>query len=235
MSSAAVHMIEDDPDIGNTIADLLKLRGYAVQTHKSAAEFVIQQLPPGPACLILDLKMPEIGRLDLQGVLAMGNGHLPIVFVSGQDVVNSVRANKVNFLTKRVREKELFAAVEAALERSVAARSEFEALKRDREAFAKLTPRERQVCLLIARGLLNKQVGFELGTTEKTVKVQRARVLKKFGAYSLADVVRSVERLRAAGVIPYTDSTDPAIYSQDPVLAFHSVENATKYQPRNAA
>lgn len=235
MISAAVHMIEDDPGIGNTIAHLLRLRGYAVQTHRSASEFVVQQLPPGPACLILDLKMPEIGRLDLQGVLATGNGHLPIVFVSGQDVVDSVRAKKMNFLSKRVQEKELFAAVDAALARSVAARSEFEALTRDREAFTKLTRRERQVCLLIARGLLNKQVGFELGTTEKTVKVQRARVLKKFGARSLADVVRSVERLRAAGVIPYTDSIDPVVCPGEVSSGLHSLEHDTKYQPRNAA
>jgi FixJ family two-component response regulator len=114
-----------------------------------------------------------------------------------------MKGGAVDFLTKPFAYGQLLAAVQAALARSRSSIAEHEALEKDREAFEKLTPRERQVCIRIAQGLLNKQVGFELGTKEKTIKVQRARVIEKLGANSLADVVRLVERLRSAGMLPH--------------------------------
>jgi FixJ family two-component response regulator len=201
----AVLVIDDDPRMRRAVSRLLGSYGYIAKVFASAKEFLAQDLPSGPACLILDLKMPEINGLDVQQVLAQGDNNLPIIFVSGQaDVISSVRAMKagaIDFLTKPFDEKDLISAVRLALDRSQKTREERVALKRDQEAFEKLTPRERDVCVRIARGLLNKQVGYELGTTEKTVKAQRARVMQKLGAESLADVVRLVERLRTAGDI----------------------------------
>jgi len=156
--------------------------------------------------LILDLKVPGMNGLQLQQILAVRGQDIPIIFVSGKgDIETSVRAMKagaVDFLTKPFAHGQLLGAVQVALARSRTSIAERDALKKDREAFEKLTPRERQVCIRIAQGLLNKQVGFELGTTEKTVKVQRAHVIEKLGAKSLADVVRLVERLRVAGMLP---------------------------------
>ena len=206
MTSPVVHVVDDDARILRAITRFLRSYDFRVRTYSSAAEFLRQQIPPGPACLVLDLKMPGINGLQLQQVLARRGLDIPIVFVSGKaDIETSVRAMKggaVDFLTKPFAYGQLLAAVQVALARSRTSISEHDALNRDREAFEKLTPRERQVCIRIAQGLLNKQVGFELGTTEKTIKVQRAHVIEKLGANSLADVVRLVERLRTAGMLP---------------------------------
>ena len=206
----AVFFIDDDPSLRRALVRLLKVRGYEANAYASAAEFLQEKLPDGPACLILDLKMPETSGLDIQNALAQRGEHLPIVFLSGQgDVSTSVQAMKagaIDFLTKPVDEDKLVSVVRMALERSARVRDELEALKKDKKAFASLTPRERDVCIRIAQGLLNKQVGFELGTSEKTVKAQRAHVMQKLGANSLADVVRLMERLRALDRIPMSGS-----------------------------
>ena len=224
VASAMVYVIDDDPHIVRAISRLLRSYDYNVQTHSSPAEFLGRPLSSGPACLVLDLRMPDIDGLDLQRILAQ-NGHpLPIVFMSGQaDIVSTVRAMKegaVDFLTKPFDDRQLLTAIQTALARSRSAQAERALLNRDREGFEKLTPRERQVCVRIARGLLNKPVGFELGTTEKTVKAQRARVIKKLGASSLADVVRLVERLRMAGIIPSTEA-DPALPASGTLIQTH--------------
>lgn len=215
MTSAIIYVIDDDPPMLRAISRLLRSYEYGVQTFASATEFLRQDVSPGPACLLLDLRMPNISGLDLQRILAQEGERLPIVFMSGQaDILSTVRAMKegaVDFLTKPFDDRQLLSAIQAALVRSQRAQSERAILDRDREAFEKLTPRERQVCVRIARGLLNKQVGFELGTTEKTVKAQRARVIKKLAANSLADVVRLVERLRIAGIIPAETSEGVAV------------------------
>jgi FixJ family two-component response regulator len=202
----AVFLIDDDASFRRALVRLLNSRGYQARAYASAREFLQEKLPDVPACLILDLKMPEINGLDIQDALAQRGEHLPIIFLSGQgDISTSVQAMKagaVDFLTKPVDEDQLVSVVNAALERSEKVRDEVEASKKDKEAFESLTPRERDVCVRIAQGLLNKQVGFELGTSEKTVKAQRAHVMQKLGATSLADVVRLVERLRTSGEIP---------------------------------
>lgn len=206
MTSATVHVVDDDSRILRAVRRFFRSYEFHVRTYGSASEFLSQPLPPGPACLVLDLKMPGINGLQLQQVLARRGEDIPIIFVSGKaDIETSVRAMKggaIDFLTKPFAYGQLLAAVQVALARSRTAIAEHDALKKDQEAFEKLTPRERQVCIRIAQGLLNKQVGFELGTTEKTIKVQRARVIEKLGANSLADVVRLVERLRTAGMLP---------------------------------
>jgi FixJ family two-component response regulator len=207
---AAVFLVDDDPSFRRALVRLLNSRKFHVRAYASANEFLREQLPDAPGCLILDLKMPEMNGLDIQDVLARRGEHLPVIFLSGQgDIPTSVQAMKagaVDFLTKPVDEEKLVSVVHAALERSARLRSELEALKKDREAFESLTRRERDVCIRIAQGLLNKQVGFELGTSEKTVKAQRAHVMQKLGASSLADVVRLLERLRTSGGIPMSGS-----------------------------
>ena len=199
--NSVIYILDDDPHMCRALNRLLGSNGYTVKTYASAHEFLAEKRPARSGCLILDLKMPDIDGLNVQQVLACNDELLPIIFISGYgDVPTSVQAMKagaIDFLTKPFQEEELIAVVRTALERAEAAQQERDALRKDREAFDRLTSRERDVCLRIAQGLLNKQVGFELGTTEKTVKAQRARVMQKLGANSLADVVRLVERLRA--------------------------------------
>jgi FixJ family two-component response regulator len=203
MPNATVHVIDDDPRMLRAISRQLRSYQYQVQAYTSAEKFLEQEVPSTTSCLVLDLKLPEIGGLELQDVLNKGDSCLPIIFVSGYaDIASSVQAMKagaIDFLTKPFNDVELISAVQRALDRSQQIHEARRLLNADRNAFATLTSREREVCLGVAQGLLNKQVGFELGTAEKTVKAQRARVMQKLGASSLADVVRLVERLRAAG------------------------------------
>jgi FixJ family two-component response regulator len=203
---SAVFFIDDDPSLRRALVRLLSSYGFCARSFASAREFLSEKLPDSPACLILDLKMPDASGLDVQSTLSQCDQSVPVIFVSGQaDISTSVRAMKagaVDFLTKPVDGDELVAAVRRALDRSTRIRDERQNQKRDREAFDKLSPREKDVCVRIAQGLLNKQVGFELGTSEKTVKAQRAHVMQKLGAHSIADVVRLVERLRISSGNP---------------------------------
>ena len=202
----SVYFIDDDLNLRRALLRLLHSYGYKAKSYASAKEFLNEKIPDSPACLILDLKMPEIDGLAVQNALAQDYDHLQVIFLSGRgDITTSVRAMKagaVDFLTKPVDGQKLDSAIRIALERAAKFVEKREASKKDRDAFNKLTPRERDVCLRIVQGLLNKQVGFELGTSEKTIKAQRAHVMQKLGASSLADVVRLVERLRSSGGIP---------------------------------
>ena len=206
MISPIVHIIDDDPHLGRALTRLLRSHGYGVQSYTHSAQFLGYMPTHGPECLLLDLKLPEITGLDLQKILSRQIECLPVIFMSGQaDVESSIRAMKagaIDFLLKPFDDDQLLLAIRSALSFSDQALSKQHEFKKDHLAFISLTPREQQVCLGIAQGLLNKQVGYELGTTEKTVKAQRARVMHKLGASSLPDVVRIVERLRAGGAIP---------------------------------
>jgi FixJ family two-component response regulator len=206
MVGPTVYIIDDDTHLARALTRLLRTHRYEVQSFNNATHFLRHKLSPDPACLLLDLKMPEINGLDLQKILACEIKDLPVIFMSGQaDVESSIRAMKagaVDFLLKPFDDHQLLAAVRSALSLSNHALSKRNELKKDHMAFSSLSPREQQVCLRITQGLLNKQVGYELGTAEKTVKVQRARIMQKLGAGSLPDVVRLVERLRTAGAIP---------------------------------
>jgi FixJ family two-component response regulator len=210
MPTSTVHIVDDDVSLCRAIGRLLRTHNYNVLCYSSPSQFLARPILQGPACLLLDLKMPEYTGLDLQEMLAHRDGLLPIIFMSGfADIETSVRAMKagaVDFLTKPFDEQHLLSAVESALALSEQAQAKRDKVRKDQAAFVSLTRREREVCLRIAQGLLNKQVGYELGTSEKTVKSQRARVMQKLGADSLPDIVRLVERLRAAGTIPETQS-----------------------------
>jgi FixJ family two-component response regulator len=193
VDNSCVHVIDDDVAVLNALARLLGAAGLPVQTFASAKEFFAQHSPEQRGCLVLDLLLPGANGLEVQEALAGEDCPLPVVFLSGHgDVVASVRAMKagaVDFLTKPFEAEALIAAVRQALARDgVAAR------------VASLTPRERQVLGQLVEGKLNKQIAAELGASEKTIKVHRARVLQKMAARSIAGLVRMTERagLKAA-------------------------------------
>jgi FixJ family two-component response regulator len=199
MNDPIVHVIDDDPSVRRALDRLLRSHGQRVCTYSLAREFLNKEPDPGPACIVLDLLLPEMDGLDLQQQLTRGRDDLPIVFISGHgDISTSVRAMKagaVDFLTKPFEESQVLGAIAAALSRSQQAFLTRELLDRDHARFHTLSPRESQVCLLVAQGKLNKQIGAELGVTEKTIKVHRSRVMRKLAVPSFADLVRFVERL----------------------------------------
>jgi FixJ family two-component response regulator len=188
MTDAVVFLIDDDPSIRGGVSRLLRLHGRQVQAYGSAKDFLDQPLPSGPACIVLDLQMPEMNGLEVQQLLGQSKDTPPIVFISGRgSIPASVRAMKegaVDFLTKPFEDDQLLRAIDTALARAREAFVRRDALDRDCEIFDTLSQREKQVCLLVAQGMLNKQIGGELGTTEKTIKVQRGGVMKKLGAQS---------------------------------------------------
>ena len=206
MTEGTVHVIDDDLSVRSAVGRLLRSHDQQVRTYPSAREFLSQQIDLRPACVVLDLQMPGMSGLDLQELLTRGHESLSIVFISGHaDILDSVRAMKagaVDFLTKPFDESQLLAAVDAALASSRQACIHRDALCRDRAIFETLTHREREVCVRVAKGMLNKQIGGEFGTAEKTIKVQRGRVMQKLGAQSVTDIVRLVERLRDCGHLP---------------------------------
>ena len=206
MTEGTVHVIDDDLSVRCALERLLRSHDRQVRTYPSAREFLNQRLDPGPACVVLDLQMPDMSGLDLQQVLTRGHESMSIVFISGHanipDSVRAMKAGAVDFLTKPFDASQLLAAIDAALARSRQACIQLDSLGRDRAIFETLTLREREVCVRVAQGMLNKQIGSEFGTAEKTIKVQRGRVMQKLGAQSVTDIVRLVERLRASGHLP---------------------------------
>lgn len=201
-----VHIVDDDPDLLRAVTRLLRSHGYAVSAYSSATEFLRTGIPTGPACLLLDLNMPGMTGLELQQVIAEYQSRLSIVFLSGRSdvptAIQAMRAGAVDFVTKPFDGDVLVAAVDNALIRSHAAHAMDEALQRDWELFQTLSRRERQVCVLVAQGLLNKQIAAQLGTTERTIKAQRGSVMRKLRAESVPDIVRLIERLRDGNRLP---------------------------------
>jgi FixJ family two-component response regulator len=199
-SNGTVYVVDDDKGFLRSMDRLLRAAGYAVRTFTSAGEFLSADRADVLGCLLLDLRMPGVNGLELQERLSASGSALPIVFLSGHAEfhagVRALKAGAVDFLEKPFTEAELLAAVANALERDRSAR-ERRALREDaRSRLARLTPREREVCDLVATGLLNKQVAAELGTAEKTVKCHRGRVMQKLAVGSVAELVRLVDLSR---------------------------------------
>ena len=194
-----VFIVDDDPQMRESLRNLLRSVGLRVQLFASAQEFVHSQHPDAPSCLVLDVRMPGLSGLDLQRQASEAGLEIPIIFITGHgDIPMSVRAMKagaVEFLTKPFRDQDLLDAIQQALERSRKAREQQAATEELRRRFASLTPREREVMERVVAGLLNKQIGAELGTSETTVKIQRHQVMEKMGAGSLPDLVRMADRL----------------------------------------
>jgi FixJ family two-component response regulator len=195
-----VYLVDDDDAVRKALARLLTSAGHAVRTFPSAREFLQSDVPDeGPACLLLDVRMPDLSGPDLHREMQTANAALPVVYISAHiDVPTTVRAMKqgaVDFLPKPVMDSALLQAVDQALIRSIrerAERAERETLER---RAATLTPREREVMALVVQGLMNKKTADVLGTVEKTIKVHRARVMEKMQVHSLAELVRVSERM----------------------------------------
>jgi FixJ family two-component response regulator len=198
-ADAMVFVVDDDPSIREAIKSLVSLVGLRVETFGTAQEFLRTERPDLPGCVVLDVELRGLSGLDLQRELTMQGIKLPIIFITGYgDIPMSVRAMKAGateFLTKPFRDQDLLDAIQQALERDRAARQHSREISELRKRFDALTPREREVMSLVVAGWLNKQIGFELGISEITVKIHRGRVMNKMGAQSLADLVRMTERL----------------------------------------
>lgn len=195
--AGTVFIVDDDASVRTALARLMRSVALHAETFASAEEFLEREHPDGPGCMVLDLSMPGSTGLDLQQDMAAASIDLPIIFLTGHgNVPSSVRALKsgaVDFFEKPIDDDRLLSAVKNALERNVRTRRERAKLSKIRERVALLTRRELQVFRLVVQGKLNKQVAVELGMSEKTVKVHRARVMHKMKADSLAKLVLLAE------------------------------------------
>jgi len=203
-SRGVVHVVDDDQSVRTALSRLLRTARLEVRTYASAREFLERPGDDGVGCVVLDLNMPGTSGLELQEALVRDPTALPVVFLTGHgDIPASVRAMKagaVDFLTKPVDRGRLLSAIDVALARDVERRRQRDHMAAIQARFAALTPREQEVFDLLVTGMLNKQVGAALGTTERTVKAHRAQVLRKLGVDSVAELVRVAIALgRASG------------------------------------
>jgi FixJ family two-component response regulator len=197
-----VFVVDDDISIRESLESLIRCEGWQPQTFASAQAFLDYPQVLIPSCLILDVSLPGLNGLDLQRLIASERTAMPIIFITGHgDVpmtVQAMKAGAVEFLTKPFNDGVLLTAIRAALERSRVALGLEAEMRVLRDRYASLSQREREVMVLVVSGLLNKQVGGELGISEITVKAHRGKVMQKMKADSLADLVKMAARLRLA-------------------------------------
>jgi FixJ family two-component response regulator len=199
MPPATVFIVDDDASILKAVSRLLRAGGYVVQTFASAADFLAALTPEAAGCVVVDLRMPGQSGRDLQSVLATGDNPMPVIFLTGHgDIptgVHAMRDGAVDFLTKPVKKENLFAAIERALARDAGEREQRARTRDLRDRFDQMTPREREVLAHVIGGKLNKQIAFDLGTSERTIKAHRASIMEKLDVHSVAELVRLTEQL----------------------------------------
>ena len=198
--SPKVLVIDDDPDVRASVGRLLRSLGLDAQLFVSIADFLGSDLPDGPTCLVLDVRLPGQSGLDLQRELGRAKRNIPIIFITGHgDIPMSVQAMKsgaIEFLTKPFRDQDLLDAIQLGLARDRVRRENERALSDLKDRFASLSPREREIVIQVARGRLSKQIAFDIGIAEATVKVHRSRAMQKMKADSLPELGRMAEKLK---------------------------------------
>jgi RNA polymerase sigma factor (sigma-70 family) len=199
-AKSTVLVIDDDPDLRASIGRLLRSLDLDARLFASVSDFLNSDLPDGPACLVLDVRLPGQSGLDFQRELAGANRQVPIIFITGHgDIPMSVQAMKggaIEFLTKPFRDQELLDAIQLGLSRDRSRRENEMALTALKERFASLSPREREIVIQVAQGRLSKQIAAEIGIAEATVKVHRSRAMRKMKARSLPELGRMADKLQ---------------------------------------
>ena len=199
-SKPTILVIDDDPDLRASVGRLLRSVGLEAQLFASISDFLKSNPPDGPACLVLDVRLPGRSGLDFQRQIAATSRDLPIIFITGHgDIPMSVQAMKrgaIEFLTKPFRDQELLDAIQLGLARDRARQENEKALASLRARFESLSPREREIMIDVARGRLSKQIAGDIGIAEATVKVHRSRGMRKMNARSLPELGRMVDKLQ---------------------------------------
>jgi len=194
-----VFVVDDDVWVRESLETLVRDEGWQPETFSSAQQFLDRPRAVTPSCLVLDISLPGLNGLELQKRVAVERTDMPIIFITGHgDIpmsVGAMKAGAVEFLTKPFNDEVLLTAIRRALEQSRLALAQKAEMQELRDRYASLTPREMQVMALVVSGLLNKQVGGELGISEKTVKAHRGQVMQKMKANSVADLVKMAEKL----------------------------------------